>query len=181
MPATKEQQERALSVLAPAAVSVERDCGLPAELTVAQICIESDWLQAPSGKNNVFGIKRANRHKSGSWVLTSEVVNDAGLEQLKKKARSIQTMKRRGDGLWYVKAELQFADYDTLRAGVQDYASLITKGAPYAVAWKSYSGDWKKLARDIGGIFATGRGYSDLVVQVGSQPNVQAALKKARS
>lgn len=183
MPATKEQQFKALSVLAPAAVKIERETRLPAELMIGQIMLESDWLQQPSGRNNVFGIKLADRHKSGSWVLTGEIVNDAGLEQLKKKARSIQTLTRRSDGRWYVKAELQFADYDSIEDGVRDYARLLTEGKSYSAAWKKFleSGDWQQLAKDIGGVYATGAGYADLVIRIGLQTNVQTALRKARA
>ena len=71
------------------------------EVTAAQWALESGWGKAPSGKNNLFGIK-AKKGQAGTVVPTTEVV---------------------GGQRQHVQA--RFADYDTPEAGLAARVRLL--------------------------------------------------------
>jgi flagellum-specific peptidoglycan hydrolase FlgJ len=149
-----------LDQVAAIAVSLQDETGLPAEETIAQWAIESQWGAKPAGQHNYFGIKRAGRHTKFCTVETREVV--AG--------RSIM-------------CHLEFADYDSLEDSCRDFAWLITHGAPYAKAWASFKGPGgglQTLISSVALVYATDPNYARLAVTIAMQSNVECAIAKAR-
>lgn len=177
--ATPQEQAAALAIIAPLATKAERLYGVPAEMTCAQAMIETAWGLAPIG-TNWFGIKKAARHKMSAWKRTNEVLTDAQLKALKRK---VVSKKLAADGKWDVVIEDEFAGYPTVEDAVKDYAWMISSAAPYAKAWEAFKKqqqDWQSLIRNVGAVYATGRGYADLVIAVASMRIVAAAIAKAR-
>lgn len=177
---TREQQAKALEIITPLATKAERLYGVPCEMTVAQAMIESAWMRKVVGNHNCYGMKKMPRHKASAWVKTREVLTDAQLKTLRRKvvAKTLGT-----DGKWDVVIEDEFADFPSFEDAVKDYAWLISSGSPYAKAWEKFkrnSVDWESLACDISGIYATGRGYADLLIAVAKMPTVRVAIEKAR-
>ena len=82
-----------------------------------------------------------------------------------------------------VEQKLQFADYDSLEASCHDYAWLITRGAPYAVAWAHYQEicDLPALIAAVAGTYATDPNYKALATSIAYQTNVAAAIDAART
>jgi flagellum-specific peptidoglycan hydrolase FlgJ len=76
---------------------------------------------------------------------------------------------------------LEFADYDSLEASCQDYAWLITNGAPYRAAWAEYrrDRDLNALIASVARIYATDPGYAHLAEAIAVQTNVVQALINA--
>jgi flagellum-specific peptidoglycan hydrolase FlgJ len=140
------------------AVQLEKETGCPAQETVAQWAIESQWGAKPAGQHNYFGIKRAARHARFCTVLTREVINGKSVMQ-----------------------NLEFADYDSLADSCADFAWLITHGSPYAVAWRAYQEgkDLDRFLDSIAHVYATDPSYSKLVRTIARQANVSTAIEKA--
>jgi flagellar protein FlgJ len=154
---TPSQLER-LSASAHSACLCEQTTGLPAEITVAQWAIESGWGAAAPG-NNCFGIK-AYPGCEVQRFPTHEVVDGES-----------KTLT------------LEFAAFDSLQACFEKHARLITCGAPYARAWANFaaSKDLVSLINEVAPVYATDPGYARKLSGVISMPEVQAALKLARS
>lgn len=153
------EQEQRLQVIAWLAVAAERKTRVPAHLTVAQWAAESHWGKKPVGKWNVFGIKRAKRHKHWLTRATSEVIGG-----------------RR------VTRTLDFADYLTLEDAVADYTWLISHGAPYRQVWQAFLRDnkFQPLVMGVAKVYATDPDYGVLVWRIANQANVNAAIVEAR-
>lgn len=181
MPASREEQEVALRTICPLAVKAERLYGVPAELTCAQIILESDWLKKPIHHNNVMGMKRAPRHKLYVVRETREVVSDKALPEYGSK---VKRKERRPDGLWNVWMDLEFAAFPSLEAAVLDYASLLSNSDRYSKAWAAFKADqenWQALARGVASAgYSTDPGYAKILLAIGTQPNVAAAIAAAR-
>jgi len=95
-------------------------------------------------------------------------------------ARAISTLP---DGRQRVEIDDEFADYDSLDAACQDYAWLITEGAPYSLAWQQYQRD-RNLVELIGAVartYATAPGYAALAEEIAAQSNVLAAIARANT
>jgi flagellum-specific peptidoglycan hydrolase FlgJ len=178
-----ETLETRLNEVARIAVRLERETGCPAQLLIAQWAIESKWGEKPVGHANYFGIKRAARHTKWCTVTTEEVFTPAQLEtwngqHTTKPARIIATLP---DGRLRVGVDDEFADYDSLDASCQDYAWLITHGAPYRQAWQQYQQD-KNLPGLIGGVarmYATAPRYAELAEEVAAQSNIVKAIAES--
>lgn len=115
------KQKAALTDIARAAVRVEAETGVPAELTTAQCCLESGFLKHSPG-NNPFGMKKRPRHTKQQVLMTTEVRDGVA-------KRLPQT----------------FAAFDSLEDAFRDYAWLISCTDVYANAWKQYQADRKVL------------------------------------
>lgn len=155
-----KDRDRRLAEVARIAVRIEAETGCPARLLIAQWAVESEWGAKPAGAANYFGIKKASRHDKCCIVTTQEVVAGRRIEQ-----------------------KLQFADYDSLEASCHDYAWLITRGSPYAVAWANYqrTHDLPALIAAVAETYATDPNYKALAATIAYQTNVAAAIDAARA
>jgi len=151
-------REERLEEIARLAVQMEARTGLPAQLTVAQWAVESEWGAKPVGQANYFGMKKANRHEKCATQITHEVEGGK---------RVLKTCK--------------FADYNSLEESTNDYAQLITAGYPYRDAWSKYktSGSLGQLIQGVTNVYA-GDKYAPLAYQIANQRNVTQAIAKAR-
>jgi flagellar protein FlgJ len=139
-------------------VLCEQSSGLPAEITLAQWALESAWGTSAPG-NNCFGIK-AYPGCEVQRFPTHEVVDGES-----------KTLT------------LEFAAFDSLQACFEKHARLITCGARNARAWANFaaSKDLVSLINEVAPVYTTDPGYARKLVVVISMPEVQAALKLARS
>ena len=154
-----KDRDRRLAEVARIAVRIEAETGCPARLLIAQWAMESEWGAKPAGAANYFGMKKASRHEKCCIVTTQEVVAGRRVEQ-----------------------KLQFADCDCLEASCHDYG-LITRGAPYAVAWAHYqrTRDLPALVAAVAGAYATDPNYKAVATSIAYQTNVAAAIDTART
>jgi flagellum-specific peptidoglycan hydrolase FlgJ len=154
-----DARSQRLAEVAGIAVVLERQTGCPAQLTIAQWALESQWGAKPVGHANYFGIKMAPRHTMCCTVTTHEVVDGER-----------------------VKMDLAFADYPTLAESCHDYAWLITQGEPYRAAWQKYQADHdlNALIAAVAGTYATDPGYASLARTIAGQANVAQAVAAAR-
>ncbi len=153
-----ERQARLVQV-ATIAVALETKTGCPAPMLIAQWAVESRWGAEPVGKSNYFGIKANCRDPESCTSETTEVIDGKRVEE-----------------------SLRFADFDSLEASCEDYAVLITTGAPYREAWASYlkTGDLNALIAATAAKYATSPEYSALVTLIARQQNVARAIADAR-
>lgn len=149
-----ENLETRLNEVARIAVRLEKETGCPAQLMIAQWAIESAWGAKPVGHANYFGIKKADRHTKCCTVPTREVMNGKSVIE-----------------------NLEFADYDSLEDSCRDYAWLITRGAPYRVAWDQYqNNNLNSLIEAVARLYATDPGYSHILAAIACQSNVSQAV-----
>jgi flagellum-specific peptidoglycan hydrolase FlgJ len=148
-----------LAEIARIAVVLEAQTGCPAPMMIAQWAVESSWGAKPVGRANYFGIKANSRDPESCIVETEEVVNGKPVEE-----------------------KLAFADYDSLADSAQDYAMLITEGAPYQAAWHNYlkTRDLNALITAVSAKYASDPSYAKLVLEISGQVNVMGAMKAAR-
>ena len=175
-----EDREQRLKEVAGIAAALEKQTGCPAQLLIAQWAVESQWGEKPVGHAGYFGIKRASRHTKFCLVTTHEVFTPAQLaswnhQHPDRQARVTETLP---DGRVRVELDGEFADYDSLAASCADYAWLITNGAPYQAAWRSYVADKNlhELIDAVARTYATAPQYAQLAEQIAKQPNVLAAV-----
>ena len=152
-------RDQRLKEVAAIAVALEKETGCPARLMISQWALESEWGAKPVGQFNFFGIKKAPRHTKCCTVTTHEVVNGKSVVE-----------------------NLEFADYDSLADSCQDYAWLITHGAPYRASWARYQtgSDLKALIASVAGTYATDPSYAHLATAISCQTNVAQAIAEAR-
>ncbi|MCC6389154.1 MAG: glucosaminidase domain-containing protein [Bryobacterales bacterium] len=155
-----DNRSQRLAEVAKIAARLEGETGIPARILIAQWAIESRWGAKPVGNFNVFGSKRAKRHKKFFTVETREVID--GKEEMRV---------------------CEFADYDSLEESCRDHAWLITHGSPYRAAWQKYrqDGDFCDLVMSVARVYATDPQYGWLALKIAEQPNVIAAIKAART
>jgi flagellum-specific peptidoglycan hydrolase FlgJ len=172
-----------LNEVAQIAVRLEKETGCPAQLLIAQWAIESKWGEKPVGHANYFGTKRAACHTQWCAVTTHEVFTPAQLEtwnhqHTTKPARLVAILP---DSSLRVEIHDGFAGYDSLDASCQDYAWLITNGAPYHAAWEQYQKDrdLPVLIPAVARVYATDPGYAHLAAVVAGQANVKQAIAQA--
>jgi flagellum-specific peptidoglycan hydrolase FlgJ len=141
------------------AVLCERATELPAELTVAQWVIESNWGSRQPG-NNCFGIKAYAGCYGIQLLQTTEVINGVRTQVIEK-----------------------FATFPTLAACFAKHASLITRGKPYAQAWAHYkiSHDLQTLILEVARVYATDPNYANILLRILAMPDVQKAIAQARA
>jgi flagellum-specific peptidoglycan hydrolase FlgJ len=151
-----QTQLTSLIAAAAAAVFCERDCGLPAELTVAQWADESGWGKHQPG-NNCFGIKA----KRGQTLQTTEYRHGSETPNTE-----IDT----------------FEVFPDLEACFDRHAELITTCRPYAPAWSQFLKD-KKLGPFIERVaksYATDPNYALKLKKILVMPEVVNAIRDAR-
>jgi flagellum-specific peptidoglycan hydrolase FlgJ len=93
-----------------------------------------------------------------------------------------KVIARRG-GQLQVQIRDDFADYPSLRASCEDFAWLVSHGAPYARAWSTFlaDGNITELISGIAGVYATDPRSAELAVSIFQQSNVRAAIAAARN
>lgn len=185
MTLTKAQREENLVRIAAAAVSVERESGIPAELCAAQCILESGWLAKAPG-NNPFGIKAAPGQpfrESATWEsLTPQQL--ARLRQSGARILSVGPLKK---GRHRVSLVDRFAVFLTLEDAFRAYGRMLTAGrhfAPRLARFRQHR-DLPRLLADLRGAdgqppYATDPDYDRKLMQLIRQANVQAALAAAR-
>ena len=147
-----------LKEIAAIAAALEKQTGCPARLMIAQWALESEWGAKPVGQFNFFGIKRAARHTKWCTVTTHEVGNGKSVVE-----------------------NLEFADYDSLQASCEDYAWLITRGAPYQQAWQRYQQDKDLVAliTAVARTYATAPQYGESLNHIATQNNITIAIESS--
>ncbi len=151
-------QLAALDGAASSSVSCEQTTDLPAELTLAQWALESNWgLHQPG--NNCFGIKAYNGCFGVQSLETFEIENGIRVSVVQS-----------------------FAIFPSLGACFNQHAALLTSGKPYASAWTQYlkTKDRQALICQVAPVYATDPEYSKTLLQIIAMPEVQAALTEAR-
>lgn len=178
-----KEQNAALAEFAVLAVECEKKYDMPAELSCAQWILESSYGAKRSGKNNAFGIKKASRHKSSEWCLTTEAYRTPQDLQQAVSSGNIRNPKiiRNGPPI-DVACEAEFASFDSMQAAMDDRAILISTAPVYAKAWAT----WKKtrslpdFVKQLAAVYATAPDYAALVLQIARQDNVTNAIARLR-
>lgn len=178
-------REDRLKEVATIAVVIEANTRVPAEATVSRWAIESQWGAAPIGRANYFGIKRAARHQLFASSWTTEWWYPAQLSTwaaAHPDRPAPKVIARAGDKL-RVRISDDFADYPSLRASCEDFAWLVSHGAPYAKAWATFLADGSitDLISGVAGVYATDPRSTELAVSISQQSNVRAAIAAARN
>jgi flagellar protein FlgJ len=154
-----DDRDARLQEVARIAVALQSQTGCPAQLMIGQWAVESKWGAKPVGHANYFGIKKAARHAMCCTVTTHEVGHGQS-----------------------VAIDLDFADYPSLADSCEDFAWLITQGAPYKAAWSRYqtTRDLHGLIAVVAGTYATDPHYASMVSLIACQENVADAIVAAR-
>ena len=158
MPQTEDRHQR-LQQIARIAVALEGQAGCPAQLLIAQWAVESQWGAKPVGHANYFGVKAHPQAAQTCVETTHEII--------------------RGEA---VQCQQLFADYGSLEDSCQDYVWLVTRGAPYRIAWERYQNDHDlhALIEGVAGRYSTSPEYATLVAAIAGQSNVAQAITEAR-
>lgn len=178
-------QLKALDYAAPAAVLSEKETGLPAQLTLAQIIFESGWLKDCPG-NNALGIK-AHSGVAGRQLL--QCFEDFTPHELRYFLSlgdgRVATLYpgHAGNGTERYACLDWFAKYDRLADCFNDHARLITQGHPYAPAWKAYQEDhnYPIFVLSIAKIYAKDASYGGVILAFSTSSTITQALTKARA
>jgi flagellum-specific peptidoglycan hydrolase FlgJ len=182
---TKAQRDLNLERIAAAAVVVEREFGIPAELCAAQCILESGWLARAPG-NNPFGIK-ASLGEPFHEAVTWESLTPAQLDRLRQSGARIRSVAPLSAGRHRVSLVDRFRVFDTLEDAFRAYGRLMTAGrhfAPRLARFREH-GSIARLLADLRGAdgrppYATDPDYDLKLLRLINQPNVQAALARAR-
>ena len=175
-------QRAAVSAVMWAAIASERIIGCPAEVTVAQWAIESNWGTAVFGKNP-FGIKEYPGCHGRQLLRTQEWFTDLELSGFlaRGQGRTAELHGQRvGSRNLYDVRDL-FATFATLGDAFIFHGRLLQRG-PYLAAWQRYQKDHDLVAY-IHGIavhYSTMATYGDTVAQWATHPEIAAAVVAAR-
>lgn len=184
MPLSTAQWAR-LRAFARAAVAAERKHLYPAEVIVALWSGESDWGEDLTGLNNPFGITRAKRHQSASFVRTTEYLTNAQIKALPERERASITSKLPTEkpGVFKIRLSRAFADFLTLEDAIADKVGIITGVPRYQPAWQAWqqSRDWRALLVGIADAgYATSPGYKRLLLALSRMREIHQAIAEAR-
>lgn len=183
--ATKAQQARFLAEIAPLAVDAEERTGVPARMTVAQACAESDWGVKPIGTANYFGIKKAKRHHGEVLKVTHEEMTEVQAAKWLRDnpGRQLAIIEHLPSGRIKVRGQMAFADFTSLREAIEDYCWLITNGEPYRKCWTFFlhHNNVDSLIGCVAHVYATAGAYAKLVTDISKQRNVTWAIAAARA
>lgn len=184
---TNEQRAKNLATIAAAAVTLERETGIPAEITTGQCIIESGWLEKCPA-NNAFGMK-AERGASTYQILeTDEVLTPVQINAVANSGRRIVHMSPISNGARTVRIQDRFKVFDSLADCFRAYGALLAKGRYFAARWQRFQAHRSvpRLLRDMSGAdgeppYFTSRNYLALFDEITGQANVKAALAAARA
>ncbi len=134
---------RFFAALKPAAVEAEKKYGVPWQVTLAQVALESGWGKHQAGAYNIFGIK-------GTGPAGSET----------KATREFRNGR-------YVGENARFAAYHNFGEAIEQHGKLFHNGHyDKAVANFARNPDPVQFARDIHGIYATDPGYANKLIGI---------------
>lgn len=180
---TPAQRATNLKQIAAAAISIERNHQIPAELSTVQCILESGWLEKCPG-NNCFGIKWTG----GPFV---QVPTKERLTQKQLDALGVPYTDKTGpdsSGKFTVTAKLKFQAYPDLSACFTAYADLLVNGRNFKDRFARYlkNRDLQWLLQEMSGSdglppYFTGAGYVELFNKIADQANVRAAIAAARA
>jgi flagellum-specific peptidoglycan hydrolase FlgJ len=137
-------KKKFFEVLKPAAIESEQTYGVPWQLTLAQVALESGWGRSPSGSYNLFGIKG------------------------KGPAGSTQLRTREWRNGQYVSEMAGFARYHNFYEAVKEHGKLFHNGY-YKKAINAYASgdrDPRHFAQNIHGIYATSPTYAKNLISI---------------
>jgi flagellum-specific peptidoglycan hydrolase FlgJ len=184
---TNEQRAANLAQIASAAVTLERETGIPAELTTGQCIIESGWLEKCPG-NNPFGMKAPASSSTFQILETEEDLTPAQIASVVRSGKRIVNMGPLQGGRRIVTIQDRFMVFDSLAAAFRAYGAMITGGRYFAARWQRYQAhrSLPRLLRDLSGAdgeppYFTSRNYLSLFDEITGQANVKAALAAARA
>jgi flagellar protein FlgJ len=160
---SRSQREDFIASIKPAAERVAQQLGVGADTIIAHAALETGWgqhLPAIAG-NNLFGIKAG-----GSWQGASSQASTT--EVLAGRPQPVQA---------------SFRSYESVSAGLDDYARVIGGSPRYASALNQ-GGDVAAYARGLQrGGYATDPAYADKLVataaavrQIGAAPRLKIAI-----
>lgn len=137
------------------ALATEQAYGVPAEITMAQAVLESNWGKSALGGTNLFGIKGRGSAGSGTY-RTKEFLN----------------------GRWTT-VNAEFAHYGSIAEGIEAHGKLF-RGKRYQKAMSQYRKDHdpRAFARNIQGIYATDPTYAKQVISIVDRYEKDFALPK---
>lgn len=125
------------AALRPAAEAAEQQYGVPAEVTLAQAALESNWGKDAIGEYNIFGIKGSG--PAGTMELPTQ----------------------EWDGSGYVSITDNFAVYNNFNEAVVEHGQLFHNGCyDTAVNQFAQDKDYVNFVNNIQGIYATDPEYS---------------------
>lgn len=182
---TPLQLSRLQTIMAPAAVAIEKSTGIPAELMVAQCAEESGWLAFAPG-NNAFGIKDYPGSTGRQLLDTKEWFTEAEISLfLRVSGRSAvlkQPVEQNANGRRLYNVKDWFATFPSLAACFAKYAEKFTEPrySPVLAAYRS-GRNLGALVTGIAGIYATSPIYAQSLLSIIRMPEVTAALVKARA
>jgi flagellum-specific peptidoglycan hydrolase FlgJ len=148
-----------LTDAAAAAVQTERAYELPAELTLAQWALESDWgVELPPGSNNPFGIKAVG-NQPFVQAETTEYINNAPQRVM-----------------------ANFRAFPSLVDAFNYHAELLTTSRIYSNAWQAYlmDHDLVGLIRGISAHYSTSPTYAQQLQNVLAMTVLTQQLALAR-
>lgn len=185
MTLTKAEREANLARIATAAVAVEGEFGIPAEVCAAQCILESGWLARAPG-NNPFGIK-AKLGEPFQEFVTWESLTPPQLARVRRSGARIRSVAPLSAGRHRVSLVDRFRTFDTLEDAFRAYGRLMLSGrhfAPRLARFREH-GNLARLLADLRGAdgqppYATDPDYDVKLLRLINQPNVRAALATAR-
>lgn len=146
----KKEPEEFFNSLAPLAVPICKDYGLPPSVLLSQAAIESGWNENTIGQFNLFGRKW---NGSGPYLelWTEEQQPEDAYPQDEKHIYQ-------GNGWWNILAKFQ--DYGSFEEAVVDWCVLITQDEKYQEV-NNFLGDLESFVRALAAIYATRETYAD--------------------
>ena len=184
---TNEQRDENLRRIAAAAVELESETGIPAELTAGQCIIESAWLEKAPG-NNPFGMKASMSATTYQILETEEELTPVQIRAVASSWKRIVDMSPMVGSRRRVRIQDKFMVFRSLEEAFRAYGAMITRGKHFGPRFQRYLAhrSLPQLLRDMSGTdgappYFTASGYLRLFDQVTGQSNVKAALAQARA
>lgn len=175
-------QEDNLKAMAPEAVQVELETGVPAEFIAAQWATESGWGEHSPG-NNCFGIKEYPGCSGRQLLSTSEYFTDEQAQHfslLGDGREILHKFPKPGRDLYIVKD--WFATFPTLADCFRKRVEIFSEPG-YRQFLETYKedGDLQAFIVQIAHLYATSPNYDTLILRIISMPEVTSAISQARN
>jgi flagellum-specific peptidoglycan hydrolase FlgJ len=184
---TQSELNANLKRIAAAAVSLEKEMGIPAELTTGQCIIESGWLAKAPG-NNPFGIKAPMSSATYQILETEEELTGTQIRAIANSGKRIVDMGPVQNGRRRVKIQDRFMVFKSLEEAFSYYGKMLIGGTYFSPRWQRYLAHRSipRLLRDMSGAdgqppYFTSQSYVGLFDQITGQRNVKDALAEARA
>jgi hypothetical protein len=186
--ATKQEQDQHLAMTAPAARKLELSLGLPMELTVGKIALETGWgIHAPG--NNFAGIKCKPGNPAG---VKRETFEDFDVTELADFRRRGGVVKRSAPspegGKTRVWIDDWFLSFPTPADFFVYYGMLMVSGLNFKGRFAKYRStrNLDQFMAELSGTdgkpkYFTGDGYVNSWRKLVNQTNVKSAIAEARA